>query len=286
MVLDEDAYGTRKRVAFISDVIARTTPGRVLDVGCGTGNQLTRPLAERFPTVKFVGLDSDRETIEFAREVNILPNLRFDVDVDGMFDLIVASEVLEHVEDPVEFLRSLRSRLASDAAQIIVTVPNGFGPFELAAAAEKILHGSFLSGVTRSVSGALRTVKHHLVGVPSLEHAHAKANTLADSPHINFFTRSDISAVARAAGFAIEQEQSRTLACGYGFDRLIKGPLTHWNAKLADVLPPVFSSGWMFLLQQAQPLPGAYVPGRWAIWKRRSTLLNVRMSQGHDRLPT
>jgi len=281
----EDAYGTRKRVNFVSKVIADTAPATVLDIGCGTGNQLTKPLAERFPEVRFLGVDSDAATIAFAAEANVLPNLSFSVDIAGQFELVIASEVLEHVDDPVDFLRSLRNRLASSDGRVLVTTPNGFGPFELAAAVDRVMHGPVLGALSKMTSGTLRTVKHRLVGAPDFDAARATANTFAVSPHINFFTQSDVEAVAGAAGFAIERRGSRTVLCGYGFDRLIKGPLTEWNAKMADLVPPALSSGWLFLLRQADPTPGAYVPGRWATWKRKGGASASGSGHGHDRLP-
>lgn len=281
----DDAYGTRKRIEFAAQVIADTAPATVLDVGCGTGNQLTRPLAERFPDVRFLGVDSDEGTITFAREANVLPNLSFATEITGQFDLVIASEVLEHVEDPVDFLRSLRSRLATAEGRLLVTTPNGFGPFELAAAADRVMHGPVFGGLSRATAGTLRKLKHRVLGPPDSDAAFATTNTLAVSPHINFFTLDDVEAVAGAAGFEIERHRSRTLVCGYGFDRVVRGPLTEWNVKLADVLPASMSSGWMFLLRQAEARPGAYVPGRWAAWKRRGGASAAGLGHGHDRLP-
>lgn len=281
----EDAYGTRKRIDFAAQVIADTRPASVLDVGCGTGNQLTKPLAERFPDVRFLGVDSDDGTIAFARKANVLPNLSFATEISGQFDLVIASEVLEHVEDPVDFLRSLRSRLGNADGRLLVTTPNGFGPFELAAAADRVMHGRLLGKVSRATSGTLRKLKHRLLGAPDYESALATTNTLAVSPHVNFFRLADVEAVAGAAGFEVERHRSRTFVCGYGFDRVVKGPLTEWNAKLADVLPPSLSSGWMFLLRQAEARPGAYVPGRWAAWKRKGGASATGSGHGHDRLP-
>ena len=288
-VLPDDAYGTRKRVEFVSEVIVDTAPKTVLDVGCGTGNQLTRPLAERFPDVRFLGVDSDEATIAFAQEANVLANLTFGTEISGQFDLVIASEVLEHVDDPVAFLRSLRDRLATGSGRLVLTTPNGFGPFEMAAAVERVVHGPVLGGISGATAQGLRTIKHRLVGAPDADAARVRANTLAVSPHINFFTRSDIAVVAAAAGFAVETERSRTLVCGYGFDRFVKGRLAQWNGRLAEVVPAALASGWMFLLRQAEPTPGAYVPGRWARWKRRGTGAAASgggTAHGHDRLPT
>ena len=50
---------------------------------------------------------------------------------DQRFDLITCFDVLEHLEDPVQILRMLRSNMAP-GARMFVTVPNGRSLFELA----------------------------------------------------------------------------------------------------------------------------------------------------------
>jgi len=111
MLQAENAYGLQKRVAFCAQVIDELRPREVLDIGCGTGTNLTRPLAERFPRVRFLGIDSDAASIRYARAAHSLPNLAFEKDfqhtaVPAAFDLIVASEVVEHVDDPDGFFQT------------------------------------------------------------------------------------------------------------------------------------------------------------------------------------
>src|ERR1700688_3877555 len=67
LLLPEDAYGRAKRQQFVESVIHAGKPATVLDFGCGTGTQLTWPLAETFPQVSFLGVDSDAGTIAWAR---------------------------------------------------------------------------------------------------------------------------------------------------------------------------------------------------------------------------
>ena len=104
VLLAEDSYGRAKRQAFVESVIRESKPKTVLDFGCGTGMQLTRPLAQSFPNTFFFGVDSDVETIGWARRQPALPNLTFAAREPGemgrRYDMIIASEVLEHVEAP------------------------------------------------------------------------------------------------------------------------------------------------------------------------------------------
>src|SRR5215813_7703276 len=124
-LLPEDAYGRAKRQVFVESIIRDTKPRTVLDFGCGTGTQLTWPLAKSFPQVSFLGIDSDQTTIDWARKQPVLANLSYAVQDDGgseqRFDMIIASEVLEHVESPDQLLRQFHNRLA-DGGRLVVTV--------------------------------------------------------------------------------------------------------------------------------------------------------------------
>ena len=184
MLLPEDAYGRAKRQGFVEAVIRAVNPRAVLDFGCGTGTQLTRPLAQAFPHVSFLGIDSDAVTIEWARKQPPLPNLVYATeDAGGVepYDVIIASEVLEHVEAPNLLLHDFHSRLANEG-RLVVTVPNGHGPFETMSLVEHVLT---LSGVLP----VLRRMKHSIFGKPNFDST--EALTLAISPHINFFRRRD-----------------------------------------------------------------------------------------------
>jgi SAM-dependent methyltransferase len=96
--------------------VERVKPGeRVLDVGCGYGavaySVATRAHAE------VVGIDLDPANIAEARRRFADPRLTFVVgdatrDVPaGRFDVIVASNVIEHLERRVEFYRALQARV-------------------------------------------------------------------------------------------------------------------------------------------------------------------------------
>ncbi len=258
----EDAYGTAKRLAFASALIAAVRPREVLDFGCGTGLQLTLPLAQAWPDVRFLGVDSDAATIEFARSRCVAPNLGFAplaaLPAQGRYPMIIASEVIEHVECPGALLRGLAARLEG-GGRILLTVPNGYGPFELASLMREALETAGLLEVLRSLKRA------SLGAAPP-----AQRDTHAASPHINFFSLPELRAAIAAAGLKVCGFRPRTLVCGFGFDLLIRGRLGAWNAAAADRLPPQMASDWMFVLERAGGESAwEYGPGAYARLRRR-----------------
>eukprot|EP00913_Durusdinium_trenchii_P013404 g12585.t1 len=153
-----NTYGLLKRFRFIREFLAETSPKSVLDVGCGTGNNLTVPLAKEFPHIRFVAADADRASIEFAQANNTSENLSFrltdDVSAHEKFDVVIASEVIEHVEDPKDFLKFLGSRLAP-GGRVVLTLPNGYGPFELGSFCQTVLQ---LTGLLRILLWVKRAI--------------------------------------------------------------------------------------------------------------------------------
>lgn len=94
----------------------------VLDIGCGNG-ALTYDVARK--AKKVVAIDLNEENIKIAREKYSAPNIRYlrnDITKelpDKKFDLIVLSNVLEHIENRVEFLH----RIEDLAPKILMRVP-------------------------------------------------------------------------------------------------------------------------------------------------------------------
>jgi SAM-dependent methyltransferase len=100
---------------------------RVLDAGCGAGYG-SAELAESALSV--VGVDRAAEAIDFARAAYQLPNLTFErasctalPHPDGAFDLVVAFEVIEHLDNWREFLAEVR-RVLAPTGQLMVSTPN------------------------------------------------------------------------------------------------------------------------------------------------------------------
>jgi len=94
----------------------------VLDVGCGNG-YLAYDVAKKAEKVK--GIDINKNNIEFAKKHYKRGNLEFIVgdatkcQFNESFGVIILSNVLEHIENRVEFLKKLRNV----APKFLIRVP-------------------------------------------------------------------------------------------------------------------------------------------------------------------
>ncbi len=105
----------------------------VLEIGVGQG-ALGYRLAERY---RYVGLELDEQALAVARSRIVRGTLvHGDLDaVEERFDLVVATEVLEHLEDDVAALRLWRERLVPGGAVLlsVPAFPERFGPWDVKA---------------------------------------------------------------------------------------------------------------------------------------------------------
>lgn len=100
-------------------------PDRILDVGCGEGFTLDK--LKRMQIGRCLeGIDFSSDSLEIAKK--IFPDLRFAEGniynlpyEDRSFDLVICTEVLEHLENPKMALREMK-RVSKD--YLLVSVPH------------------------------------------------------------------------------------------------------------------------------------------------------------------
>jgi len=124
-------------VAGVHEMIAgivrqRLKPGaKVLDLACGAG-ALTLRLQQAGYRLTACDLIADklevRDGIEFV-EADL--NQDFATKFRGKFDAIVASEIIEHMENPRHFLREVR-KLLKPGGTLVVSTPNIDSPLSKA----------------------------------------------------------------------------------------------------------------------------------------------------------
>jgi SAM-dependent methyltransferase len=98
---------------------------RVLEVGCGTGNTL-RVLETACRPAQVIGLDYYEEGLALARQnvgCKLVQGDIRSIPLTGLFELICAFDVIEHLADDVDVLASLRSRLTLGSGRLMITVP-------------------------------------------------------------------------------------------------------------------------------------------------------------------
>lgn len=102
----------------------------VLDIGCSNGFK-TKLLFDKYTNIKHItGIDIDEVAINEAK-VNFKNNDRYTFEVKSVdsldnknkYDIIYLSYVLQHLNNPKEVLKNLRSKL-SDKGIIIIKVPD------------------------------------------------------------------------------------------------------------------------------------------------------------------
>jgi SAM-dependent methyltransferase len=123
--LEDDHWWFRSRRHVVRALLRREdlppTP-RILDAGCGTG----RNLVEYATLGEVEGVDMSERAVEFCHRRGFegvrqasLEELPFE---DGRFDVITATDVIEHLDDDVAVLEELR-RVAAPDGRLVLTVP-------------------------------------------------------------------------------------------------------------------------------------------------------------------
>ena len=98
---------TEKRLSIYESILNRECQN-VLEVGCGPG-VFYRPWQES--NVSWTGIDINPYWKEFG-EKNQIPISNYSIDsLNGQYDVVMAYQVIEHVEDPISFMESIMTRL-------------------------------------------------------------------------------------------------------------------------------------------------------------------------------
>lgn len=100
----------------------------VCDFGCGNG-ALLREIAGSFPDSTLHGIDLSPDQIEQNRQLNPewrweqadLTSDSYSYPFDGACDLAVSSEVIEHLDEPLRYLRNILNSLNPGGTLILTT---------------------------------------------------------------------------------------------------------------------------------------------------------------------
>jgi SAM-dependent methyltransferase len=240
--LHENLWGYGKRLRFVDGAIQRGFPEkkrhelRVLDVGCGNGSQLAIPLAQGGYQV--IAVDPHGPSIQYGRRLTSDVSFHHGFVTDlppGKFDCVIISEVLEHLDVPEQLLDAALPYLAEHGV-LIITVPNGYGEFEL----DQRLYKALRVG---KLAACLRRSRNQQQGGSNDE-----------SPHIQQFSLSRLHELFSRKNLRLVETRGTSVISGPFVAHLL-GKLRifiHLNVAAADYLPLPLVSGWMFVLRRDQ----------------------------------
>ncbi len=196
--------------------------GRILEIGTG-GGTLAYSLLKNIPGItEYTGIEISSPRVEFLRANLTDPRFKviegnaeyLDLDL-GKFDAIIMIAVIEHLIDPLGFMKKLKEKLLADNAFVYINTPNiaDYG------ARRKLLFGKFPSTATKDE------------GLTTYDN---KPVQMYDQGHLHYFTFSSLENMLRRY-------------CGYSkFERVPQpvGPKiisSKFHYKLAKWKPTLFS---------------------------------------------
>jgi len=241
--------GGRKKLEFLFSVLMeRRAIGRqvsVLDVGCGNGGIA---FAVASLGCEVLGVDVNEASISHARKTNRYPNARFEVvadrgfDLKKRYDLIICSDVLEHLFNPQRLLNTMARHL-KDNGVLLITVPNGYGPREVLGRTEAFIRTKLgLAGLVDRARTAM--------GVIDAAEKCAVHTSNPDQDHVQKFTMRGLGELVTKAGLCVVKRMNSIFILSValrGKSRIMDS----LDARLADYLPPWVVSGWYVLCGRA-----------------------------------
>lgn len=228
------------RLQWLFETIQKQANGRrvrILDVGCGTGN-ITIPLG-MIPNSEVVGIDMHQGNLDVSISRNSLSNVRFefsylqDYKIDS-FDFIILTEVLEHIPGYFDIYEYIQKH-ASPNMHLLITIPNGRGPFEIAMQPLYLMRRMGMNNFIWKVKKLLGKKEPYSQNY--------------DTPHVNFFTLPRMRRELKRYNMEIAQLKKAYFLAPVVETYLPFIPL-HGIAKAdqaaASALPAFLASGWYF----------------------------------------
>jgi len=236
----EDCYATKKKILIFRENInlfrKQKKKLNILDYGCGNANDCGKYLFNDVD--KYYGYDIHTPSLDYARKYYKQKNIKFNNTIPNFkFDIIIISEVLEHLDQPNETLSYLKSKLRNDGI-ILGSVPNGFGLTEI----EKfIIHKFYIYKIAKFIYRIFKRKTKNISKIPFNY----------DSGHIQFFTLASFKKIIKNCNLQIEFIRNGTLlGADLSGSTLLKPEIMKKiNTKIADFIPSFMSATWIFKLR-------------------------------------
>ena len=235
----EDCYATKKKIYIFRNEIEGYYKARkklsLLDFGCGNANDCGKYIINRL--YHYNGVDIHKKSLEYAKNQFGNKNVKFTSEpIKKKYDIIIISEVLEHLKDPEGTLKFLFSLLKDDGI-ILGSIPNGYGLTEI----EKyIIHKFGIYKISRFIYRLFKKKENTKNQIPFNY----------ESGHIQHFTISSFKGIVDKSGFYSEYIKNGSLmGADITGSTIFKLNFTKYlNTKIADFLPSTICATWIFKL--------------------------------------
>lgn len=154
---------------FIRDHAPESRPLRILDAGCGTGGMLD--LYRQWPDTEVIGMDVSADALRFSHERGHQQLLGADLTRlpfrSGVFDVVSALDVIEHVEDDVKAVEEIQ-RVLRPGGILVASVPAYqflWGPHDEALHHYRRYHGRDFNALIHGAGLAIEKQTHLLTAL-------------------------------------------------------------------------------------------------------------------------
>jgi SAM-dependent methyltransferase len=253
----ENMSGHTKKLRFIIEQVSRHRdrlgrPIELLDFGCGNGSAVSQFLM--LDGVHYSGVDIHEPSRAYAEKHFGRSGARFfsEVPRDRTFDVLVYSDVLEHLEQPQELLREHLPLFREDGL-LVGCVPNGYGPFENEKRLDRWIRLSAILDLPARFRRRRRAQADRQAAPADLALSddtprEAVVPYNAESGHLQFFTRGQLERLMAGLGLTLDAFRKGAFIGAPLSERyLFRGEsIALWNARVADRLPYWAVSTWLF----------------------------------------
>lgn len=191
-----EGYNQRRLHSVLNIFSDKKLQGKIIDLGCGDGALLKR-LKEKVPQATLYGADLSEKGCELAKPYCYQTKaLDFNEKLPyrkNFFDVVIAQEVIEHLQSPDLFLSECR-RILKPGGYLLVTTPN------ILSWTQRIL---VVLGVYPTVLEVSKTNRHH--GLRFLKKVIPNTQPVG---HIHVFSRYALTDMLESYDFSIIDVQS------------------------------------------------------------------------------
>jgi SAM-dependent methyltransferase len=123
----DNAGRVARVVSFAHRWFGELNQPRVMDIGAGTGVFLSRLVNETAGAWQYLGVEPDPRAAAHLRQLDRFPVVESmylgQPELQG-FNLVTLNKVLEHIEQPLQFLQQVAGSLVADDGLLYIEVPD------------------------------------------------------------------------------------------------------------------------------------------------------------------